>query len=46
VRLFRERLAQPVSGVTMFIVTRKTAQLAIFGDRSHLSDELRNEEGT
>jgi alpha-ribazole phosphatase len=46
VRLFRERIAQPVGAVTMFVVTRRTAQLTIFGDRSHLSEELRNQEGT
>lgn len=46
VRLFRQRLAQPVGAVTMFVVTSSTAQLSIFGDRSHLPDDLRNEEGT
>lgn len=46
VRLFRQRLAQPVGAVTMFAVTRGSAQLSIFGDRSHLPDELKNQEGT
>ena len=46
VRLFRERLALPVAAVTMFAVTNSTAQLTVFGDRSHLSDELKNQEGT
>jgi probable phosphoglycerate mutase len=46
VRLFRERLALPVAAVTMFVVTSRTAQLAVFGDRSHLTEELRNQEGT
>jgi len=46
VRLFRERIAQPVAAVTMFVVTNKTAQLTILGDRSHLSSELKNAEGT
>jgi alpha-ribazole phosphatase len=46
VRLFRERIGQPVAAVSMFVVTNKTAQLTIFGDRSHLSDELKNQEGT
>jgi probable phosphoglycerate mutase len=46
VRLFRERLAQPVAAVTMFVVTTRTAQLTTFGDRSHLSEELKNQEGT
>jgi hypothetical protein len=30
----------------MFVVTSSSAQLSIFGDRSHLSEELKNEEGT
>jgi probable phosphoglycerate mutase len=46
VRLFRERIAQPVAAVTMFVVANGTAQLAFLGDRSHLSEELRNQEGT
>jgi probable phosphoglycerate mutase len=46
VRLFRERIAQPVGSVTLFQVTRTTAQLLILGDRSHLSEELRNQPGT
>ena len=46
VRLFRERIAQPVSAVTMFKVTSTTAMLAVHGDRSHLSEELKNQEGT
>ncbi len=46
VRLFRQRLAQPVGAVTMFAVTRSTAQLTIFGDRSHLPEELKNQAGT
>jgi probable phosphoglycerate mutase len=46
VRLFRERIAQPVAAVTMFVVTKGTAQLAFLGDRSHLSEDLRNQEGT
>ena len=46
VRLFRERLALPVAAVTMFVVTKRTAQLAVFGDRAHLSEELKNQEGT
>jgi len=46
VRLFRQRLAQPVGAVTMFVVTNSTAQLSIFGDRSHLPDDLKNQEGT
>ena len=46
VRLFRERIAQPVAAVTMFVVTNTTAQLTILGDRSHLSEDLKNQEGT
>jgi alpha-ribazole phosphatase len=46
VRLFRERIAQPVGAVTMFVVTNTTAQLTILGDRAHLSEELKNQEGT
>lgn len=46
VRLFRERLAQPVGAISMFVVTGDAVQLSVFGDRSHLSEELRNEEGT
>ena len=46
VRLFRERIAQPVGAVTMFVVTNRTAQLTILGDRSHLSEDLKNQEGT
>jgi len=46
VRLFRERIAQPVGAVTLFAVTERTAQLTLLGDRSHFSDHLRNQEGT
>jgi alpha-ribazole phosphatase len=46
VRLFRERIAQPVAAVTMFLVTNRTAHLTILGDRSHLSEELKNQAGT
>jgi broad specificity phosphatase PhoE len=46
VRLFRERIAEPVSAVTMFKVTRTTALLTLHGDRSHLSEDLKNQEGT
>jgi probable phosphoglycerate mutase len=46
VRLFRERIAQPVGAVTLFVVTNRTAQLTLFADRSHLSEHLRNQEGT
>ncbi|MDQ3070151.1 MAG: histidine phosphatase family protein [Acidobacteriota bacterium] len=46
VRLFRDRIAQPVAAVTMFVLQNGAAQLAMLGDRSHLSAELRNQEGT
>ena len=46
VRLFRQRIAQPVCAVTMFVATETTALLTLLGDRSHLSEELRNQEGT
>lgn len=46
VRLFRERIAQPVCALTMFAVTDRTALLRILGDRSHLSEQLQNQEGT
>jgi hypothetical protein len=29
----------------MFVVANGTAQLAFLGDRSHLSEELKNQEG-
>jgi alpha-ribazole phosphatase len=46
VRLFRERIAQPVGALTMFAVTEKAALLTTLGDRSHLSQELQHQEGT
>ena len=46
VRLFRERIAQPVCAVTMFELTGRTALLTRLGDRTHLSEELKNQEGT
>src|SRR5688572_30715480 len=46
VRLFRERIAQPVAAVSVFALTKGTAQLVTLGDRTHLSEELRNQEGT
>ena len=46
VRLFRERIAQPVAAVSMFVLTPGKSMLAMHGDRSHLPDELKNAEGT
>src|SRR5688500_8441705 len=46
VRLFRERIAPPVAAVSMFAVRHGSDQLMFFGDRSHLPEHLKNEEGT
>ena len=46
VRLFRERIAQPVAAVSMFVLETGASRLTILGDRTHLSEELRNQEGT
>ncbi len=46
VRLFRERIAQPVGAVTLFAVTSTTALLTRLCDRTYLSEELQNQEGT
>jgi len=46
VRLFRERIAQPVAAVSMFTLSKGTAQLTILGDRTHLPADLKNAEGT
>ena len=46
VRLFRERIAQPVAAVTMFEVTPTVTLLRVHGDRSHLPEALRQAKGT
>ncbi len=47
VRLFRERIAQPVCAVSRFEVKPQgTAMLTTLGDVSHLPAELRGAEGT
>ena len=46
VRLFRERIAQPVAAVSMFVLSDRAALLARLGDRTHLPEELREAEGT
>ena len=46
VRLFRKRIAQPVAAVSRFTLTPGTAKLDVLGDRTHLSEALRNQEGT
>ena len=46
VRLFRDRIAQPVATVTRFDVRPTGAMLALLGDASHLPPELREAAGT
>ncbi|HVE85400.1 MAG TPA: histidine phosphatase family protein [Myxococcales bacterium] len=46
VRLFRERIAQPVAAVSMFEIRPGGPMLRKLGDVSHLSDELRSQPGT
>ena len=46
VRLFRERIAQPVAAVSMFALQHGAARLTLLGDRTHLSEALRQQEGT
>ncbi len=46
VRLFRERLGQPVASLSRFELTSKGARLVMLGDVSHLPPELRRGEGT
>lgn len=46
VRLFRQRIAQPVAAVSMFTLESGTARLELLGDRTHLSDALKHQEGT
>jgi probable phosphoglycerate mutase len=46
VRLFRERIAQPVAAVSMFALEKGASRLMLLGDRTHLSEALRNQEGT
>src|SRR5688500_10054776 len=46
VRLFRERIAQPVAAVSMFVLDKGSSRLAMLGDRTHLSEALRNQAGT
>lgn len=46
VRLFRERIAQPVAAVSMFVLENGGARLTLLGDRTHLSEALRNQAGT
>jgi broad specificity phosphatase PhoE len=46
VRLFRDRIAQPVAAVTRFEIKERTPMLSLLGDVSHLPMDLRDIEGT
>ena len=46
VRLFRDRIAQPVAAVTRFDLKPSGAMLVLLGDASHLPADLRDAEGT
>jgi alpha-ribazole phosphatase len=46
VRLFRERIAQPVCAVSLFEIRPGGPLLKRLGDVSHLSESLRNAQGT
>ena len=46
VRLFRERLAQPVAAVSMFAIVEGAARLMWRGDRTHVPEVLKQQEGT
>jgi broad specificity phosphatase PhoE len=46
VRRYRDRVAQPVAAVTMFEMKKTGPLLQLACDRSHLSETLRNAEGT
>lgn len=46
VRLFRDRIAQPVAAVTRFAIEKRGPLLVQLGDVSHLPPELRDAEGT
>lgn len=46
VRLFRERIAQPVGALTCFDISGRDARLTLHGDVSHLPADLRVLEGT
>lgn len=46
VRLFRERLAQPVGALTCFEIDGRNVRLTLHGDVSHLPPDLRGLEGT
>jgi probable phosphoglycerate mutase len=46
VRLFRDRIGQPVCAISVFEIKKTGPLLKRLGDVSHLSRELQNEEGT
>lgn len=46
VRLFRERLGQPVASMSRFELSKSGARLVMLGDSSHLPADLRSIEGT
>ncbi len=46
VRLFRERLGQPVASLSRFELTKTGARLVMLGNVSHLPPDLRDIEGT
>ena len=46
VRLFRDRIGQPVAAVAKFEIKKSGPMLALLGDVSHLPPELKNLEGT
>ncbi|MGZ3422037.1 MAG: histidine phosphatase family protein [Polyangiales bacterium] len=46
VRLFRDRIAQPVAAVTKFEIKKNGPLLTMLGDVSHLPADLRDLEGT
>jgi len=46
VRLYRDRIGQPVAALTVFDFKERGPMLRMLGDRSHLPKELRDLEGT
>jgi broad specificity phosphatase PhoE len=46
VRLYRDRIGQPVAALTVFEFKKRGALLKMLGDRSHLPPHLRELEGT
>jgi broad specificity phosphatase PhoE len=46
VRLFRDRIAQPVAAVSRFELKKSGPLLTMHGDVSHLPHDLRDIEGT